>query len=148
VLAALAANPPAEWTNVIRDIAAQYARWPGVLRRLDDRAGQRFPTAALRRHVQILSRTCGGIGCRRSASRSQFDHTRDYRYGGPTIRTNGDMLCNHDHDLKTKGGWKLEQPEPGHLIWTSPLGQTYRTRGDPIIFPLPTAPPDDDPPPY
>ena len=96
----------------------------------------------LRRHTQIRDRTCRGPGCRRSATESEFDHTRDYQHGGPTTRINGGLVCSHDHDLKSKGGWRLEQPEPGHFIWHSPLGQIHHTRGEPIITPL--LEPDDD----
>ncbi|HZA18428.1 MAG TPA: hypothetical protein VE645_16325, partial [Pseudonocardiaceae bacterium] len=55
------------------------------------------------------------------------------------------------HTLKHQGGWTLTQPQAGHFIWNSPLGQTYRTRGEPITPDLPQplprdADPDPDPP--
>ena len=79
---------------------------------------------------------------------SQFDHTHDYHLGGLTTEANGGAVCGHDHDLKTKGGWTLRQPEPGVFIWHSPLGQIHHSRGDPIIMP-PLEPEDDpDPPPF
>ena len=37
--------------------------------------------------------------------------------------------------LKTEGGWRLEQPEPGVFVWTSPLGRTYRISPEPILPP-------------
>lgn len=145
LLGAIAANPPPGWAGVINDIAEQYATWPQHHHELDSRPTQRLPHAALRRHTQIRDRTCRGPGCRRPATKSEYDHTRDYQLGGDTVQANGDPLCDHDHDLKTKGGWKLRQPEPGTFIWHTPLGQIHRSRGDPIIIPLPE-PEDDDPP--
>ncbi|WP_028922366.1 HNH endonuclease signature motif containing protein [Pseudonocardia acaciae] len=136
LLAELAGHPEraGDWAAVVADIARQYAR-PQTGRGANHR--RRFPTASQRRHVQMRDRTCRGPGCRCSAARSQFDHTYDYRYGGPTTEANGDPLCGHDHDLKTKGGWRLRQPRPGTFLWTSPLGGIYRSRGDPVVLPLP-----------
>ena len=37
----------------------------------------------------------------------------------------------------TSLGWRLAQPRPGLFEWTSPLRQIYRTRGEPIMPPLP-----------
>ena len=37
--------------------------------------------------------------------------------------------------LKTEGGWRLEQPEPGRFIWTSPLGRVYPVEPEPILAP-------------
>lgn len=39
--------------------------------------------------------------------------------------------------MKHQGRWRLEQPRPGHFVWTSPLRQIYRTRGEPICAPQP-----------
>ncbi|WP_028927721.1 HNH endonuclease signature motif containing protein, partial [Pseudonocardia acaciae] len=147
LLARLAANPPPGWAGVISDLARQYAAWPATKRGFDQKPGRRLPTTGLRRHTQIRDRTCRGPGCRLSAIKTEFDHTRDYRHGGPTVEINGGNVCDHDHDLKTKGGWRLEQPEPGTFTWISPLGQTHTTQGEPIITPT-LEPGDDDPPPF
>ncbi len=146
LLAKLAANPPPGWAAVISDLARQYAAWPETKQHLDQRPGRRLPTVGLRRHTQIRDRTCRGPGCRLSTTKTEYDYTHDYRYGGPTIQINGGNVCNHDHDLKTKGGWRLEQPEPGTFTWHTPLGQTHTTQGEPVITPLPE--PDDDLPPF
>jgi hypothetical protein len=58
------------------------------------------------------------------------------------------MECPHDHDLKDKAGWQLDQPAPGRFIWYSPLGQVYRSRGDPVITPIPELTPGGDKPPF
>lgn len=135
-----------EWRGVIDDIAGQYRNRDQYLKRMDADPDRRFPTAALRRHIQPRDRTCTGPGCRRPATHTDFDHTDDHQYGGPTTMGNGGACCSHDHLLKTKGGWELEQPEPGEFLWRSPLGQTYRTRGEPLIHPPITEQDADEPP--
>jgi hypothetical protein len=40
-------------------------------------------------------------------------------------------LCRHGHRAKQAPGWHLDQPEPGHMIWTLPSGRQYTTRPDP-----------------
>jgi len=144
-------HPPetSEWTQVIVDIAAQYRHHTQQLRDIDANPDRRFPTNALRRHIQQRDRACVGPGCRRPASKSEFDHTWEYQHHGPTTSTNGGPVCKHDHNLKTQGGWRLHQPKPGEFIWHTPLGQTHHSQGEPILCPLPT--PDlqnADPPPF
>ncbi|SFN12956.1 protein of unknown function [Pseudonocardia ammonioxydans] len=126
------------WAKVITDIADQYRQHtehddPGA--GLDDRPDARFPHAALRRHTEVRDRTCLGPGCRTAARRCDQDHTRDHHHGGPTVRGGLGPLCRHDHTLKTKGNWCLDQPEPGHFIWTSPLKRQYRVEPEPILPP-------------
>ena len=36
-------------------------------------------------------------------------------------------LCRHHHRCKQAEGWRLEQPEPGVLVWHTPAGRTYTT---------------------
>ena len=33
--------------------------------------------------------------------------------------------CRHHHRCKQAEGWRLEQPEPGVLVWHTPAGHTY-----------------------
>jgi len=131
-------HPPeaGEWSQVIVDIATQYREHTQQLRDIDADPDRRFPTAALRRHIQQRDRACVGPGCRRPASRSEFDHTREYQHYGLTTSTNGGPVCKHDHNLKTQGGWTLHQPKPGKFVWRTPFGQTHRSRGEPILHPL------------
>jgi len=133
-------DPPdaGEWGRVVVDIAAQYRDYAQQLRDIDADPDRRFPTAALRRHVQQRDRACVGPGCRRPASKSEFDHTRDYQHHGPTTSTNGGPVCKHDHNLKSEGGWTLHQPKPGEFIWHTPLGQTHHSQGEPILYPATT----------
>ena len=125
------------WAAVIADIAAQFAARHTLLAALDDRPLDRFPGAALARHVQVRDRTCSHPGCRRPARRCDLDHTRDHASGGQTVRANLGPGCDRHHPLKHGLGWRLAQPRPGFFEWTSPLRQVYRTRGEPILAPLP-----------
>jgi len=136
------------WAGVIADIAEQYSARDPELRELDDSPERRLPTKGLRRHTQQRDRVCKGPGCRHPATKSDYDHTTEFQHFGPTIAANGGSLCTHDHNLKTKGGWELDQPQPGVFVWYTPLGQIYRSRGDPILHPLPTPADEDDSPPH
>jgi hypothetical protein len=137
------------WGAVIADIATQFAGRHTLLAALDDHPLDRFPGAALARHVQMRDRTCSHPGCRRPARRCDLDHTRDHARGGPTVRANLGPGCDRHHPLKHGLGWRLTQPRPGYFVWTSPLRQVYRTRGEPAMAPSlephPRSPePDDD----
>jgi hypothetical protein len=126
-----------DWTGVVADIAAQYARRDELLAALDGRPGDRFPHAALARHIQVRDRTCSHPGCRRPAQQSDLDHTHDQAHGGPTVQDNLGPGCKRHHWYKHELGWQLTQPQPGIFEWISPLGQVYRTRGEPSTPPLP-----------
>ena len=139
-LVRLATEPPAGWELLIADLATQYThrdRLRAVLRAFP---GSRFPHAALRRHVEVRDRTCVFPGCRRPAGQVQQDHTVEYENGGATVEANLGALCIVHHWLKTTGGWRLQQQATGRFTWRSPLGCTYRTRGEPIAPPLPGDP--------
>ncbi len=142
-LARLTADPHAcgPWAPVVADIAGQHADRDSSLARLDCRPTSRFARAALARHIEVRDRTCCFPGCRRPARGCDKDHTRDHTRGGPTTRSNIGPLCDRHHRYKTEGWWALTQPEPGRFRWTSPLGQTYRTRGEPINPPTVSARP-------
>jgi hypothetical protein len=43
-------------------------------------------------------------------------------------------LCRHHHLCKQAEGWRLEQPEPGVLVWHTPSGRTYVTT--PTVHPI------------
>jgi Domain of unknown function (DUF222) len=82
------------------------------------------PPADLRDHVITRDRTCILPVCSQPAHRCQLDHTVRYP-DGPTAVTNLGPPCGPHHDLKTRLHWKLDQPEPGRFVWTTPAGKTY-----------------------
>ena len=51
-----------------------------------------------------------------------------WQQGGLTCECDLAPLCRHHHRCKQAQGWRLEQPEPGVLIWRTPAGRTYVTR--------------------
>ena len=83
------------------------------------------PSPTLRHIIKIRSPRCGYPGCRRPAVRCDDDHTIPYDKGGRTCECNLHPLCRRHHQTKQAPGWRLDQPEPGVLIWTLPSGRTY-----------------------
>jgi len=55
-------------------------------------------------------------------SRRKFPQFNDYKSA-----CNLGPLCRHHHRCKQAEGWRLEQPEPGVLIWRTPAGRTCTT---------------------
>jgi hypothetical protein len=93
--------------------------------------GQRGPGPALSRWTSTRDRTCRAPGCRVPARVADIDHTIDHADGGPTSHENLAVACRHHHRLKHEGGWNVDQPTPGTLIWMSPRGDSYRRDPDP-----------------
>ena len=58
-----------------------------------------------------------------------FDH-HNKTGTGQTRLGNLAPLSRFTHRLKTHGGWHVEQPQPGVLLWTSPLGYHYLVTPD------------------
>jgi hypothetical protein len=131
------------WAGLLAEIADRWAERHQVHERLSRDPRARFARGALARHVRMRDRTCIGPGCTRSARRSDLDHTRDHSRGGDTVEANIGPGCWRHHPDKDKG-WTLTQPEPGHFVWKSPLGRTYRSRGEPIRPDLPEPDPPAD----
>ena len=85
----------------------------------------RLPGAALRRWIHIRDRRCSFPGCRAPAHRADADHTIEHARGGATVDAGLGPACRPDHMLRHEGGWTVTQPEPGRIVWTSPLGLRY-----------------------
>ncbi|MBO0875464.1 MAG: DUF222 domain-containing protein [Pseudonocardia sp.] len=129
------------WAGVVADIADQYRARHRLLAALHSDPFGRFAHAALSRHIEVRDRTCTFMGCRCVARHCDLDHTVDHAHGGATTPTNLGPGCGRHHLYKHKFGWLLRQPRPGHFTWTSPLGRTYHTRGQPIMPPPPPSAP-------
>jgi hypothetical protein len=89
------------------------------------------PSNSLRHIIKVRSPRCGFPGCRRPAIRCDDDHTIPYDKGGRTCECNLHPLCRRHHQAKQAPGWRLEQPEPGVLIWHLPHGRSYAVRPEP-----------------
>jgi hypothetical protein len=90
------------------------------------------PSNTLRHVIKIRSRRCGFPGCRRPAVGCDDDHTIPYDKGGRTCECNLHPLCRRHHQAKQARGWRLDQPEPGTLIWTLPSGHQYTVTPEPF----------------
>jgi hypothetical protein len=82
------------------------------------------PPADLRDHVITRDGTCIFPVCAQPAHRCQLDHTTGYP-DGPAAAANLGPPCAPHHDLKTRLLWRLDQPEPGRFVWTTPAGKSY-----------------------
>jgi hypothetical protein len=89
---------------------------------------------SLRHLIRVRQPTCSAPGCRRPARRCDIDHTVPYDQGGRTCECNCAPLCRRHHRAKQAPRWRLDQPEPGVMVWTLPSGRTYTTR--PAAYPI------------
>jgi hypothetical protein len=86
------------------------------------------PSRKLQHLVKARNARCTAPGCGRPAARCDLDHTVAWDKGGITCECGLAPLCRHHHRVKQANGWRLEQPEPGLLIWHTPSGRSYTTR--------------------
>src|SRR5215831_5850365 len=86
------------------------------------------PSPTLRHLIRVRQRTCSFPGCRRPAARCDQDHTVPYDQGGRTCECNLAPLCRRHHRAKQAQGWRLDQPEPGVMVWRLPHGRSYRVQ--------------------
>ncbi|WP_251744128.1 HNH endonuclease signature motif containing protein [Frankia sp. AiPs1] len=129
----MAANPRCTWRRILTD---------PVEGQVVETASRRFPSAALARHVRVRNPTCVFPGCDKRSAACDLDHTKPHGQHGPTDEGNLGPECRRHHRLKHAGDrptgaahpamagpvtrWKVRQVRPGHFIWTSPEGRTYR----------------------
>ncbi|TKR21922.1 DUF222 domain-containing protein, partial [Cellulomonas hominis] len=99
---------------------------------------QRYrPPAGLAEFVRTRDRTCAAPGCTVPARSTDLDHTIEYHPqpgdppDQPLGRTDADNLgplCHRHHRLKTDGGFRLRQIQPGLFEWITPTGHRYLVR--------------------
>jgi len=89
------------------------------------------PSRALKHLIRARTATCPASGCGAHAIHNDLDHTTAYP-AGPTCQCNLSPPCRRHHRAKQAPGWRLEQPEPGVMRWTTPSGRSYTTR--PTIY--------------
>jgi hypothetical protein len=88
------------------------------------------PSRRIQHLINTRTPTCSAPGCRQSANRCDLDHTVPYDQDGRTCECNLAPLCRHHHRCKQSEGWRLDQPRPGTLTWTTPAGRHYTTTPD------------------
>ena len=96
-------------------------------------AGYR-PSRKLAHLIRARNATCTAPGCGRPAVRCDLDHTVAWDQGGMTCECGIAPLCRHHHRCKQAQRWRLEQAEPGLLIWHTPSGRSYVTT--PTVYPI------------
>jgi len=113
--AAWAAGVPLQW---LETGACTHQRESGCYR----------PPLSLQHLIRVRRHRCAFPGCGRPAAGCDLDHTVPYHRGGRTCECNLAPLCRRHHTAKQAHGWRLEQPCPGVLTWTTPSGRSYTTR--------------------
>ncbi len=88
----------------------------------------RVISPALRKAVTTRDRTCRFPGCDMPAWFTDVHHIWHWTRGGPTNRENCCLLCRHHHTLIHKGRWAVTGNANGDLIFTSPEGESHRSR--------------------
>ncbi len=115
------------------------------------------PPAGLAEFVRTRDTTCVAPGCTFPARNADLDHTIEYhRQPGdppdtPLGRTDADNLgpmCHRHHRLKTDGGFRLRQIQPGLFEWITPAGHRYLVRPGIGRTHDATTDPHDAPPPF
>jgi len=86
------------------------------------------PPMSLQHLIRVRQQRCAFPGCGRPAHRCDLDHTVPYHRGGRTCECNLAPLCRRHHAAKQAHGWRLDQPRPGMLTWTTPSGRSYMSR--------------------
>lgn len=122
----LAASGNVFWRRVVTDPMT------GVVL---DIGRRRRHTRGLGEHVRTRDRHCVFPGCPRPAEDSQIDHTTDHSRGGATAAANLGVLCQRHNLMKQATTWRLQQPEPGRFVWTSPTGTTHTVTPEPLTEP-------------
>jgi len=92
------------------------------------------PGVMLRHLAEVRHATCTGPGCRRPATRCDFEHNTPYEAGGRSCLCNGNPKCRHDHRLKQHPRWNAEALPNGDVRWTTPSGRQYTT--EPTRYPI------------
>ncbi|MEA9997615.1 DUF222 domain-containing protein [Cryobacterium sp. RTS3] len=81
--------------------------------------------AALKKWLEVRDETCTFPGCRRSAKRSDLDHSVEWQHGGETDAMNLAHLCPYHHAVKSYTRWSPRHLGDGRIEWTSPAGYSY-----------------------
>ncbi len=97
------------------------------------------PPASLRGHVVARDGTCFAPTCEEPAVLGQIDHTTNFGEAAPDGRVgvtadhNTGSGCERHHHAKTHLGWRLDQPERGRFVWTSPSGLVHDCAPSPLL---------------
>ena len=85
------------------------------------------PSRKLKDLIRARTARCTAPGCGAQAVHCDLDHTLAYP-AGITCQCDLAPACRRHHRCKQAPGWRLTQPEPGVMHWTTPSGRSYTTR--------------------
>jgi hypothetical protein len=85
------------------------------------------PSRKLQHLIRARTATCTASGCGAQAVHCDLDHTIAYP-AGITCQCDLAPACRRHHRCKQAPGWRLAQPEPGVMHWTTPAGRSHTTR--------------------
>ena len=85
------------------------------------------PSRTLKDLIRARTARCTAPGCGAQAVYCDLDHTLPYP-AGITCQCDLAPACRRHHRCKQAPGWRLTQPEPGVMHWTTPSGRSYTTR--------------------
>jgi hypothetical protein len=85
------------------------------------------PSRKLKDLIRARTARCTAPGCGAQAVHCDLDHTLPYP-AGITCQCDLAPACRRHHRCKQAPGWRLAQPEPGVMHWTTPSGRSYTTR--------------------
>lgn len=85
------------------------------------------PTAA---HIRTRDRRCRQPGC--DAKIRHRDHIKAHENGGPSVKENGQGLCERSHTIKHQPGWSV-RVEGKSAVWRTPTGHEYRSSPPPVL---------------
>ena len=91
------------------------------------------PSRKLKNLIRARTTRCTAPGCGAQAVHCDLDHTLAYP-AGITCQCDLAPACRRHHRCKQAPGWRLAQPEPGIMHWTTPSGRSYTTR--PTVYEL------------
>lgn len=92
---------PGTVARVLDEALVERAVFDGPNRIIELGHRERFFRGGLRRVLEIRDRHCQHPGCRRPAEECEGDHIQPWAWGGPTIQTNGRMLCRFHNRWRT-----------------------------------------------
>jgi hypothetical protein len=98
-----------------------------------DSENRYVPSRRLKHLVRARSQTCTAPACNAQALYCDLDHTDPYP-DGPTDQCNLNPKCRRHHRTKQAPGWKVTQPAPDTVVWTTPSGRTHSTT--PTVYEL------------
>ncbi len=127
---------PGTWrlTAGHREMLVRIEPLPGVDCDHRHQARGHDPGVMLRHLTEVRHATCTGPGCRRPATRSDFEHNTPYETGGRTCLCNADPKCRSDHRMKQDPRWRTKQLPGGYVRWIMPSGRQYIT--EPTRYPI------------